>query len=162
MKRVWAPWRIQYILSKKPKNCFFCIKKTKGYRKRKFILTESTHAFVMLNTYPYTTGHLMVVPYRHVADLDGLRPDEISDFFMLVRYSCSALKKAIKPDGLNIGANLGKSAGAGAEDHFHFHIVARWDGDHNFLPVIGQTMAMPQYLEETYARLLPHFQPDKV
>jgi ATP adenylyltransferase len=157
MKRVWAPWRIKYILGEKTNRCIFCIRKTKGYKKRCFILTESKHSFVILNKYPYTAGHLMVVSKRHVPDLDGLSKDELNDFFLLVRFASQALKKAINPDGLNLGANLGKSAGAGEGGHFHFHIVARWNGDHNFMPVIGSTMAIPEYLDDTYKRLLPYF-----
>jgi len=157
MKRVWAPWRIRYILGEKPAECIFCIRRTRGYRKRHFILKESAHAFVMLNRYPYTAGHLMVIPVRHVADPDELTREELADFFLLVRFAARSLKAALTPDGLNLGANLGKAAGAGVEEHFHFHIVARWDGDHNFMPVIGKTMVAAEYLEKTYARLVPFF-----
>ena len=157
MKRVWAPWRIKYILAEKPDKCIFCIKKTKGYKERNFILAESKHSFVILNKYPYTAGHLMVIPRRHVADLDGLTKSELGDFFLLVRSASCSIRKAINPDGLNLGANLGSAAGAGADDHLHFHIVARWNGDHNFMPVIGSTMAIPEYLDDTYKRLLPYF-----
>ena len=157
MKQVWAPWRIDYILSKKPKKCFLCIDKQKGSKKNKFILAETRHCLVILNKYPYSAGHLMVIPRKHVADLDGLTQEECAEFFLLVRAAASALKKALRPDGLNMGANLGKAAGAGADDHFHFHIVARWNGDHNFMPVLGSAMVIPEYLEATYKRLLPHF-----
>ena len=157
MKRVWAPWRIKYILGQKEQKCFLCIKKTRGYMKRHFILAESKHCFVILNKYPYTAGHMMVIPARHVPDLDGLSQDELIDFFLLVRSATQALKKAVSPDGLNLGANLGRAAGAGADEHFHFHIVARWNGDHNFMPIIGSTVAIPEYLDDTYKRLLPFF-----
>jgi ATP adenylyltransferase len=125
--------------------------------KRHFILAESKHSFVILNKYPYTAGHMMVIPARHVPDLDGLSQDELIDFFLLVRSATQALKKAVSPDGLNLGANLGRAAGAGADEHFHFHIVARWNGDHNFMPIIGSTVAIPEYLDDTYKRLLPFF-----
>jgi ATP adenylyltransferase len=161
MKQIWAPWRIKYILEPKSNKCIFCIKKTKDYRKRHLILTESKHSFIMLNKYPYTAGHLMVIPRRHLPNLDEFTHDEISDFFLLVRFASQALNKAINPDGFNLGANLGKSAGAGTEEHFHFHIVARWNGDHNFLPVISNTMAIPEYLGDTYRRLLPFFQKER-
>ena len=157
MKQVWAPWRIKYILGKKQKKCFLCVRKTKDYARKQLILKESKHALVMLNKYPYTAGHLMVVTRKHVPCLETLTQDELTDFFMLVRFSSSALMKAINPDGMNMGANIGKAAGAGAEDHFHFHIVARWNGDNNFLPVLGKTMVMSEYLEKTYDRLLPFF-----
>jgi ATP adenylyltransferase len=157
MKNVWAPWRINYILGKKPKGCFLCIKKTRGYRNRSFVLAETEHAFVILNKYPYTAAHLMVVPWRHVADLDGLTAEELAGLFELVRSASKNLRKAVRPDGLNIGVNAGKVAGAGAEDHLHVHIVARWSGDHNFMPVMSGTMVMPEALETTYTRLLPYF-----
>ena len=158
MKSVWAPWRISYILSKKQKGCIFCIKKTSGYKKRNYILAESKHSFVILNKYPYTAGHLMVVPKKHIPDLESLKDEELTDFFTLVRSASIALKKAIKPEGLNIGANLGKAAGAGIEAHLHFHIVARWDGDHNFMPIIGDTMVIPEQIKKTYEKLLPYFE----
>lgn len=157
MNNVWAPWRIDYILGKKEKGCFLCIKKTRGYRKRRFILAESRHGFVTLNKYPYTAGHLMVVPWRHVPDLEGLKAEELADVSELVRFASTRLKKALRPDGINIGINLGKAGGAGAEEHLHVHIVARWTGDHNFMPVMSDTMVMPEMLEATYNRLLPFF-----
>ena len=157
MKSVWAPWRINYILSKKQKGCVFCIKKTSGYKKRHYILADSKYSFILLNKYPYTAGHIMVLPQRHVSELELLKNDEHTDFFNMLRFSVKAIKKAIKPDALNIGSNLGQAAGAGIKEHLHFHIVARWDGDHNFMPVIGKTKVVSEYLDETYNRLLPYF-----
>lgn len=157
MKTIWAPWRIKYILEKKQEKCIFCIKKTGAYKKKHLILSESKHSFVILNRYPYSAGHLMVIPERHLPDLDQMNQEEITDFFQMVRYAAMALKNAINPDGLNLGANLGKAAGAGAEKHFHFHIVSRWSGDHNFMPIMGNTMVVSEYPEDTYERLLPHF-----
>lgn len=125
--------------------------------KRHLILHESAHAMVIMNKYPYAPGHLMVIPKRHIKDVRDLTRDELPDFFELVQIAISALEKAFKPHGFNIGANLGKVAGAGEESHLHFHIVARWNGDANFMPVIGQTRIMSEYLEQTYARLLPCF-----
>ncbi len=158
MNNIWAPWRIKYILGKKGNGCFLCIKKTRGYRQRRFILAETEHSFLILNRYPYTAGHLMVVPWRHVSDLECLKPDELSDLFRLVQFASGRLQKALRPDGLNIGINLGKVGGAGLEEHLHIHIVARWNGDHNFMPVMSDTMIMPEMLESTYARLMPFFQ----
>lgn len=125
--------------------------------KRHLILYESAHAMVIMNKYPYAPGHLMVIPKRHIKDVRDFTHDELPDFFELVQISISALEKAFKPHGFNIGANLGKVAGAGEENHLHFHIVARWNGDANFMPVIGQTRIMSEYLEQTYDRLLPCF-----
>ncbi len=100
----------------------------------------------------------MVVPKKHIPDLESLEQEELTDFFSLVRSSAITLKKAIKPEGLNIGANLGKAAGAGIAEHLHFHIVPRWDGDHNFMPVIGNTMVIPEQIKKTYEKLLPYFE----
>jgi len=157
LKPLWAPWRIKYILGKKSKSCIFCFKKTKGYRKKLLILHETDHSMTIMNKYPYAPGHLMVVPKRHVKDVRDLSRDELLDFFELVQVSLGTLEKALHPHGFNIGANLGKVAGAGEENHLHFHIVARWNGDANFMPVIGKTQVMSEYLEETYDRLLPFF-----
>jgi ATP adenylyltransferase len=157
LKTLWAPWRIKYILGKKSKSCIFCFKKTKGYLEKHLILHETDHSMTIMNKYPYAPGHLMVVPKRHLKDVRELTRDELVDFFELVQVSISALEKAFKPHGFNIGANLGKVAGAGEENHLHFHIVARWNGDANFMPVIGKTHIMSEYLEQTYDRLLPCF-----
>jgi ATP adenylyltransferase len=157
MKRVWAPWRIKYVLGEKQKKCIFCFKKSKDYKNKHLILTESENSFVILNRYPYTAGHLMVVPKKHVPDLNDININELTDLFLLIRFSSNALREAIKPDGLNIGLNLGKAAGAGEEKHLHFHIVPRWNGDHNFMPVIGGTTVVSEYSEVTYKRLLPYF-----
>lgn len=160
MQRVWAPWRIDYILDKKIKGCFLCVSGRKRKHPEPFVLAESLHARIILNRYPYAAGHLMVVPKKHVPDLDGLDSAEITDLFLLLRAAARALKKALRPDGLNIGVNLGKTAGAGAQDHLHVHVVPRWDGDHNFMPVMSGTMVISEYLEATYKRLLPYF--DKI
>jgi ATP adenylyltransferase len=157
MKTILAPWRIGYILAPKGKGCFLCIKRTRGYQRRHLIVRETEACYVLLNKYPYSAAHVMVVPKRHIADLDGFEPDELSDFITLTRDTARVLKKALGADGLNLGANLGKAAGAGLEEHFHFHIVPRWNGDHNFMPMLGDTYVLPEYLEETYTRLLPHF-----
>jgi ATP adenylyltransferase len=125
--------------------------------KRHLILHESAHAMIIMNKYPYAPGHLMVIPKRHLRDLRELSPDELLDLFEQVRSAITALEQALKPQGFNIGANLGKVAGAGEENHLHFHIVARWNGDANFMPVIGKTNILSEYLEDTYDRLLPYF-----
>ena len=113
---------------------------------------------MLLNKYPYSAAHVMVVPKRHVADLDCLSTDELLDFITVTRDAARVLKKAVAAQGLNLGANLGRAAGAGLEEHFHFHIVPRWNGDHNFMPMLGDTYVLPEHLEDTYMRLLPHFE----
>jgi ATP adenylyltransferase len=158
MKTILAPWRIGYILAPKGKGCFLCIKRTRGYQRRHLILRETEACYVLLNKYPYSAAHVMVVPKRHFADLDGFEPDELSDFITLTRDAARVLKKSLRADGINLGANLGRAAGAGLEEHFHFHIVPRWNGDHNFMPMLGDTYVLPEHLEDTYMRLLPHFE----
>jgi ATP adenylyltransferase len=157
VKTIWAPWRIKYILGRKSESCIFCINKIKGYKKKHLILNESTYAMTIMNKYPYAPGHLLVVPKRHLKDLRELAKEELLDFFGQVQISISALEQAFKPHGYNVGANLGRAAGAGEENHLHFHIVARWNGDANFMPVIGQTQVISEYIEDTYNRLLPFF-----
>jgi ATP adenylyltransferase len=112
---------------------------------------------VIMNKYPYAPGHLMVIPKRHIKELGELTGDESLDMFDLMKRSISALQKALKPQGFNVGANLGKVAGAGEDGHLHFHIVARWNGDANFMPIIGKTNVISEHLEKTYERLLPYF-----
>ena len=156
-KNIWAPWRMEYILSKKDKECIFCISKEERLDKEKLILYRSSLSFVIMNLYPYNNGHLMVAPYKHVSKIEELDEDTGRDMFRLVQESTKILKKCMKPEGLNIGVNLGKTAGAGVEDHLHIHIVPRWNGDTNFMPVIGDVRVMPEYLEDTYNKLYPHF-----
>jgi len=158
MQTILAPWRIGYILGSREKDCFLCVKRTKGYQKRHYILRETATCYLMLNKYPYSASHAMVVPRRHIADLDSFETGELHDFIMLTRDASRILKKAVGAQGLNLGANLGKAAGAGLKDHFHFHIVPRWDGDHNFMPVLAKTYVLPEYLDDTYERLLPYFE----
>ena len=122
------------------------------------ILYRGTHCFVILNLYPYNNGHLMVVPLRHIARLADARPEELSELMALTRTAEMALAEAYAPHGLNMGLNLGKPAGAGVLDHLHIHVVPRWNGDTNFMPVVGQTRVLPELLEETDARLRPRFE----
>lgn len=159
MKPLWAPWRISYILDNRPDSgCFLCIRKTVGYRRRHLILAESACSYILLNRYPYTCGHMMVVPWRHVADITDLHDDERDDLFRLTQHATAAVRKALNTDGVNLGANLGRAAGAGVEEHFHFHIVPRWNGDNNFMPVISGEHVLPEYLEATYDRMVPCFE----
>lgn len=157
MEYLWAPWRMEYILSEKTVGCLFCQKLAENSDTQNYILRRADHSFVMMNYYPYNNGHLMIVPYRHVANLSDLNPAEQVELMALVCRCQGVLLKAMKPEGFNIGMNLGKIAGAGVEQHLHFHIVPRWNGDTNFMPVTGHTKVIPQALNESYAFLKPLF-----
>jgi len=155
MDKLWAPWRIGYISGKKERGCIFCIpKKTdKKYDSKKLIITRSRHSFCILNKYPYNNGHMMVAPYRHVPSIEHLTGEEILDIFDLIKRTKRALEKLFKPDGFNIGVNIGRSAGAGVKGHVHIHIVPRWDGDNNFMPAIGGVKVISQSLEDLYKKI---------
>lgn len=156
MERLWAPWRIEYILNDKPNGCIFCPVEGVADRER-LILHRSPLSLVMLNRYPYTNGHLMVSPLRHTADMDSLSEAEMLDLFRTVRLSRRVLEEAAAPQGFNIGINLGKAAGAGVDEHIHIHIVPRWNGDTNYMSVISDVRVMPENLFTTYEKLLPDF-----
>lgn len=156
MERLWTPWRMEYIRASGTEDqagCIFCDLPAAGDDERARILTRLERAFVILNTYPYNPGHLMVAPLRHVGELEELTGDELADTNELLRRSIGALKREVQPHGFNVGMNLGRIAGAGIPDHIHWHVVPRWNGDTNFMPVIGQTKVLPELLDETYARL---------
>lgn len=146
MKKLWAPWRSKYIYSRKRTGCIFCIKPN-GRRYGRHIVDRTKHSFSMLNLYPYNNGHVMVAPYRHVKSLELLSAGEIADLMKLVNKTKMKIDKALKPDGYNIGMNLGKTAGAGYAGHIHIHIVPRWAGDTNFMPVLSDTKVMAESLK---------------
>jgi ATP adenylyltransferase len=154
---LWAPWRMDYILSDKEEGCIFCDKPREQRDAANYILWRGRTTFVMLNRYPYTNAHLMVVPQAHVAalrDLDATQRTELID----VTTMCEdVLQRALRPDGLNLGMNLGAAAGAGIAAHLHLHLVPRWQGDTNYMPVIADIRVIPQHLEHTYHMLLPYF-----
>ena len=159
MKRLWAPWRMEYILDENKHNsCLFCdisngkSKKSTADRKN-LILDRGKHCFVLMNKYPYNNGHLMVVPYFHTSSFDGLSDDVLFEFIKTVNRSVDNLKKAFNPDGFNLGLNFGKVAGAGMESHMHFHIVPRWTGDTDSMPIIAETRVMPEHLKKSYNHL---------
>ena len=155
MESLHAPWRIEYILSPKPKldaSLFTRIAQSDDDLGN-LVVVRDRSCYALLNRYPYNGGHLMVVPYKEVADLNGLTDEEVADLWRLVRRCTNALKAVMKPDGFNIGINLGKVAGAGIEEHLHIHIVPRWGGDTNFMPVIADTGVLPQALAETAAKI---------
>jgi ATP adenylyltransferase len=142
-----------YILGEKERGCIFCEKPKQDTDAKNYILHRGERNFSMLNIYPYNPGHLMVAPYRHVATPEQLNAEELLDHFRLVGQCVSLLRETLNPSGFNIGINLGKVAGAGVKDHIHTHIVPRWEGDTNFMPVISHSKVLPEALAETYARL---------
>jgi ATP adenylyltransferase len=147
---------MEYILGRKKRGCFFCRKLKEKNSKEHLILYQGEHVFVVMNKYPYTNGHLMVVPKRHCLNLEQLDNDESKELFDLLKASVRVLKASFHPHGFNIGMNIGKMGGAG-EDHLHLHIVPRWAGDTNFMPVIGNTKIISEYLEKTYGKLRSAF-----
>ena len=157
MEHMWAPWRIQYILQEKTEGCILCEKPKEGKDGQNYILYRGEKNFIMMNLYPYNPGHLMVAPYRHTATPEELTEEERNEHYELVSRSITALKETFNPDGFNLGANIGKVAGAGIDDHFHSHIVPRWQGDTNYIPVLADVRVVPQALAETYERLKGKF-----
>jgi len=154
---LWAPWRMQYIAGPKSDGCIFCGKAKEGADARNLILARGSFTYVLLNIYPYNLGHLMIAPYRHVDSLGKLSPEERGEMMAWASRSERALREAFLAEGFNIGVNIGKVAGAGIDDHVHMHVVPRWGGDTNFMPVLGDTKVIPEHLEETYAKLLPYY-----
>jgi ATP adenylyltransferase len=157
MKHIWAPWRIEYIRAAKPAGCILCDKPKENHDEANYILYRGKLNFIMLNAYPYNPGHLMVAPYRHAAGLEDLTDAERDENFKLVSRGVAVLKETLKPGGFNVGANLGRIAGAGIDDHFHSHIVPRWNGDTNFITTIGDIRVVPQALADTYRSLAGKF-----
>jgi len=145
-KILWAPWRIRYILEEKEAGCLFCDKIHSNDDVDNHVIARSEHSFALLNIFPYNSGHMMVAPYGHTAGLEALPEKEDADLMMLVQRSIKALKETMGPEGFNVGLNLGRSAGAGVVDHLHIHIVPRWRGDTNFMPIIADTDVVPQSL----------------
>jgi len=153
MDVLWAPWRMEYILCEKGKGCIFCTKLAEQNDEKNLILYRGKTAFIIMNFYPYNNGHLMVVPNRHTANLADLSEVERLELMTLMRNGVAALQTTISPHGFNIGMNLGKVAGAGVDDHLHFHIVPRWEGDTNYMPIVGHTKVVSEGLQETWQRL---------
>jgi ATP adenylyltransferase len=157
MEQIWAPWRIQYIQMEKPSGCILCEKPAQKSDTRNYILYRGSQNFVIMNSYPYNPGHLMVAPYRHVASLDGLTDDELSEHFKIVSRCTKLLREVFNPQGFNIGINMGRAAGSGIDEHVHTHIVPRWQGDTNFMPVVSNIRVVPEALAETYQKLKDRF-----
>ncbi|MFA0748025.1 HIT family protein [Fervidibacter sp.] len=154
-KILWAPWRLAYVTkADEQKGCIFCEKPKEQRDRENLIVARFERCFVILNAFPYNNGHLMVVPYRHVPSLLDLTDDELAELMKVTQIAERVLREALKPHGFNIGMNLGRCAGAGIEDHLHIHIVPRWNGDTNFMPVIGETKVLPELLSQTYEKLV--------
>ncbi len=157
MKNIWAPWRKEFILNKKDENCFFCEAIKDNQDRKNLVLYRGEECFCILNKYPYNNGHLMVAPNLHKDDLSKLSSSEMLELMTLTRDMKDMLSKKMNPDGFNLGINMGKFAGAGVEDHIHLHIVPRWKGDTNFMPVVSDTKVIPQSLDDLYVELKEFF-----
>ena len=155
MEALYAPWRSSYVRGKKLEGCIFC---QGSLRDDQFLLWERKAAYVMMNRYPYSCGHVMVIPFRHVGSFHDLTPGEAGDMFYLIDLSIKVLTETMKPDGFNLGMNLGKVAGAGVDDHLHTHIVPRWNGDTNFMTVSGETRVVSEDIAQTRNNLVPCFE----
>ena len=157
MNHLWAPWRMQYITQPKDDDCIFCTKPKEDNDHKNLILQRGKNNFIILNAYPYNPGHLMVVFYRHIANMEDLNSEETKEHFELIQKSITVLKNTVHPSGFNVGLNIGKVAGAGVEGHLHTHIVPRWQGDVNFMPVIGETRVVSEGLDKTYNKIKDAF-----
>ncbi len=150
MKMMYAPWRLEFILGKKEKGCVFCNRVKRRKNEEDYILYRGKWNFVILNKFPYNNGHLMVIPNRHIAHFEELKPEETSEMTALLQKATKILRRAFRPQGFNLGMNLGRAAGAGIKDHLHFHVVPRWEADTNFWPILAETKSLPQHLRKTY------------
>ncbi len=159
MDRLWSPWRLEYVTGEKPDaGCVCFCEAPRPPQPDSLIVFEGVTAYVILNKYPYNNGHLMAVPFRHVDSLGALRPEELQELAMLIQRSEAALVEAYRPQGINVGINLGRAAGAGILEHIHVHAVPRWTGDSNFMTAIGQTRVLPEDLESSARKLRPIFE----
>ncbi len=157
MENLWAPWRMTYILDEdKPGGCIFCLA-ADGKGADNLVLGVGRLTLVMMNKYPYNNGHLLVAPRRHLPSLEELTSEELADLLASVRLSVKALKQVMNPEGFNVGLNLGRVAGAGIEEHLHFHVVPRWGGDTNFMTVLGEVRVIPEHIRATCDKLRPYF-----
>jgi ATP adenylyltransferase len=157
MDVLWAPWRMAYVsAAQSPAGCLFCTTLAAADDNRQFVLSRGRTAFLILNAFPYALGHLMAVTTRHVASPEDLDAEESLELWQTTQRAVTALRAVYRPEGFNVGANIGRVAGAGVEGHLHLHVVPRWAGDTNFMPVVGAVKVMPESLEETFSRLRPH------
>ena len=152
---------MNYVGTARVEGCIFCVKPAEDRDADNLILDRSEYGYVLLNLYPYNSGHLMVVPYAHTGDLGALPPEVGADLFALTQKAIAALTAEYRPQGFNVGMNLGEVAGGSISAHLHLHVVPRWNGDTNFMPITAETKVLPETLDQTYARLLPHFRGDR-
>ncbi len=158
MKVIWAPWRMAYIKkARKPLGCIFCAAVRERRDTANLLLHRGKHGFVIMNLFPYNSAHLMVAPYAHVNSLEKLSDEEALDVIRLTNFSLSVLRTTVRPEGFNVGMNLGRVSGAGIEAHVHLHVVPRWNGDTNFMPLFAETRVIPEHLRETYRKLHAQF-----
>ena len=157
MDRLWAPWRLEYIQKPAAEDCIFCVDADNASDSGRLIVSRGDTCYVMMNRYPYSNGHLMVSPYRHLADPAGLEGPEIQELHRLMVLSQVVLRSSCSAQGFNVGWNFGQAAGAGIAAHIHMHIVPRWAGDSNFMPILADTRIIPQHIEKTYALLAKAF-----
>ncbi len=161
-KILWAPWRGEYVAGKKDPGCIFCPPEKPLPDEERLILYRDEKVLVIMNKFPYNTGHLLIAPKRHVANLEDLTDEELLNIMKMAQSAIKILKKVLKPDGFNLGFNLGKVAGAGYPDHIHLQLVPRWNGDINFLAVLDDVRVISQHLKTLYKELFPHFQKIKL
>ena len=155
MDFIWSPWRYDYLASGgvKAPSCVFCVGEDRTHDAERLIVFRGTHNFIILNLFPYTSGHLMVAPYEHLDTIVSAKADQLTEMMQLSQKSIAVLQKLYRADGFNIGMNLGSAAGAGIREHFHLHVVPRWIGDANFMSVVGETRVLPEDLHKTYQRV---------
>ncbi len=159
-KPLWAPWRMEYIEAPKPDGCIFCLfpaEQGEEADRRNLVVHRSAHSFTMLNRFPYNSGHIMVVPRTHVAQLEDLSSEVFGDLHDELRRAIAVVRKVYQPEGVNVGMNLGRVAGAGIEEHLHYHVVPRWGGDTNFMPVLAGTKVIVEHLDTTWERIRKGF-----
>jgi ATP adenylyltransferase len=155
MDFIWSPWRYDYLASagKKSPSCVFCVEENRSHDAERLIVFRGSHNFIILNLFPYTSGHVMVAPYEHLDTIAVAKAEQLSEMMQLAQRCIGALQKLYRPEGFNIGMNLGQAAGAGIREHFHLHVVPRWVGDANFMSIVGETRVLPEELGQTYERL---------
>lgn len=153
MKQLWAPWRMTFLDEKRPDGCIFCGLVKENDDEKNLIVHRAERVFVILNKYPYNNGHVMVIPFQHTNQVDDLSIETMTDLMVWGRQCQKALQEAYGPQGFNWGMNLGAAAGAGVKEHLHLHVVPRWNGDTNFMPVLADTKSMPQHLSESYKQI---------
>ena len=157
MDRLWAPWRLEYIQGPEDDGCIFCAEENATNDQMSLIVARGESSYVIMNRYPYSNGHLMISPYRHLSDTAELNSDEVLEIHHLLVCSQTVLRDVCSAQGFNVGWNIGPAAGAGIADHIHMHVVPRWAGDSNFMPILADTRVIPQHIETTYSLLTKAF-----